>query len=338
MNSLLWFGLCLSAINAPEPELTRFEFSQRLMGISFDVSVYAPNEAAANAAVEAAYGRVRQLNAIFSDYEPESELNRLCKTAGKGQAIPVSRELFEILETSVALSEKTDGAFDVTIGPVVRLWRKARRTKKLPTSEEIKAAQSLVGYRMMKLDPQAKTVELTKPGMQLDLGGIAVGYACDDILPLFRARGMTRVMIDASGDILCGDPPPGEMGWIVGFAPDQPEGPPTRRALIKNGAISSAGDAFQHVEFNGVRYSHIADPKTGLGLTDRSLVVVIAKDCTSADAWDTAISVLGPDRGLKFIAERPPAAVFIMRTAANEDKPQIFESPNLKKYLVTPSK
>jgi thiamine biosynthesis lipoprotein len=338
MKTILWLGLCLTATNLPNPSLERYEFSQRLMGISFDISVYAPNEAVANEAAEAAFGRIRKLNAIFSDYEPDSELNRLCKTAGTGQAVPVSRELFQILETSVELSEKSGGAFDVTVGPLVRLWRKARQTKQLPDKAHIDMAKALVGYGMLKLDREHQTVQLAKQGMQLDLGGIAVGYACDDVMQMFKSRGLNQVMIDGSGDILCGEPPPGEAGWIIGIAPLMPDGPPTRNVQLKNAAISTSGDLFQHVEFNGVRYSHIVDPKTGLGLTDRSEVSVIARDCISADAWSTTVSLLGPERGLKFIAERPGAAAFIMRSAANEAKPEIFESPRLKEYLVIPGK
>lgn len=338
MNALLWLGLCFCATHQPEPMLTRYEYSQRLMGISFDISVYAPSETVANEAAEAAYGRIRALNGIFSDYEPDSELNRLCKTAGTGRAVPVSRELFEILETSVALSEKTDGTFDVTVGPLVRLWRKARRSKQLPDSAQIAAARSLVGHRLLKLDAQAQTVELTKAGMQLDLGGIAVGYACDDAMKLFRARGLTRVMIDGSGDILCGEPPPGQPCWIIGIAPNAPDGAPTRYVRLKNAAISTSGDLFQHVEFNGVRYSHIVDPQTGLGLTDRSQVSVIAKDCISADAWSTTVSLLGAEKGLKFLAPHPDAAALIMRTAPEQAEPQIVESPGFAKYQVVRAK
>lgn len=336
MIAYLWLGLCLSLNAAPETALERFEYSQRLMGISFDISVYAPSEAVANEAAEAAFGRIRQLNAIFSDYEPDSELNRLCKTAGMGRSVPVSRELFEILETSVALSQKSGGAFDITVGPLVRMWRKARRNKQLPDTRQIADARTLVGYQMVKLDRLARTVELTKAGMQLDLGGIAVGYACDDVLKMFQARGLTRVMIDASGDILCGEPPPGKAGWVVGIAPNTADGPPSRHLLLKNAAISSSGDLFQHVEFNGVRYSHIVDPETGLGLIDRSLVAIVAKDCISADALSTTVSILGPERGLKLIAEDPVSAAFIMRSESQDGMPQVVESPGLKKYLVDP--
>lgn len=333
MKPLIWLALCLADVAAPEPVLTRFDYSQRLMGISFDISVYAPNETTANAAVEAAYGRIRKLNAIFSDYEPDSELNRLCKTAGTGRAVPVSRELFEILVTSVQLSKKSEGAFDVTVGPLVRLWRKARRAKQMPDPEQVTAARALVGWKLIKLDHQARTVELTKAGMQLDLGGIAVGYACDDVLKMFQKQGLSRVLIDGSGDILAGEPPPGQPGWIVGIAPVSADGPPSRHVVLKNAAVSTSGDAFQNIEINGVRYSHIVDPKTGLGLTDRSTVVVIASDCLTADAWSTTVSVLGPERGLKLVAARPDAATLIMRTTAGQPEPQTIESPGLARMI-----
>lgn len=336
MSVMLWLGFCLSltTANLPEPTLTRYDYSQRLMGISFDISVYASDETVANEAVEAAYGRIRELNAIFSDYEPDSELNRLCKTAGTGRAVPVSRELWEIIVASLELSEKSSGEFDITVGPLVRLWRKARRAKQLPNSEEIAAARALIGYKLLKLDREARTVELTKAGMQLDLGGIAVGYACDDVLKLFQARKLSRVMIDGSGDILVGDPPPGQSGWIIGIAPESAEGPTSRRLSLKNAAVSTSGDVFQHIEINGVRYSHIVDPRSGLGITDRSTVVVVARDCITVDGWSTAVSVLGPDLGIKQLVKfHPEAAALVIRTRGNPLQLETVESPGLQKYL-----
>jgi FAD:protein FMN transferase len=337
MTALLWLGFLfgLTTANLPEPMLTRYEFSQRLMGISFDISVYASDETVANEAAEAAYRRIRELNAIFSDYEPDSELNRLCKTAGTGRAVPVSRELWEILLASVALSEKSDGEFDITVGPLIRLWRKARRNKQLPDPEQLAAARSLVGYKLIKLDHQTRTVELTKAGMQLDLGGIAVGYACDEVLKIFQQRKLPRVMIDGSGDILVGEPPPSQDGWTIGIAPTSPDGPPSRQLSLKNAAVSTSGDVFQHVEINGVRYSHIVDPRTGLGITDRSTVVVVAKTCLAADAWSTTVSVLGPERGIKkLVASHLEAAALIVRTTPRQPLPETVETPNLRRFLV----
>jgi thiamine biosynthesis lipoprotein len=335
MQVVLLIGIWLN-LGYFEPAPTRFDYSQRLMGISFDVSVYASDEKVANETVETAYARVRQLNAIFSDYEPDSELNRLCKTAGTHQAVPVSPELWDMLVQSVEYSKKSDGAFDITVGPLVRMWRQARKSKHLPTREQIAAAERLVGYQKMKLDFDQKTVELTVPGMQLDLGGIAVGYTCDDIMKIFKSRSLNRVMIDASGDILLGDPPPGETGWKIGVAPllKTEDAPPSRYVLLSNSAVSTSGDAFQYVEFNGVRYSHIVDPKTGLGLTDQSTVVVIAKDCTTADALDTTISVLGPERGLKLLTTIHGTATYLIRTKPGTDQPEFIESPAFSKFVI----
>lgn len=334
MQTVLLIGFCLS-MGQFEPAPTRFDYSQRLMGISFDVSVYASDEKLANETVETAYARVRQLNAIFSDYEPESELNRLCKTAGTHQAVAVSPELWDILVRSAEYSRQSEGAFDVTVGPVVRMWRKARKSKSLPTREQIADAERLVGYQKIKLDFNKKTVELTVPGMQLDLGGIAVGYACDDIMKIFKARGLNRVMIDGSGDILLGDPPPGEAGWKIGVAPllKTEDAPPSRYVLLRNAAVSTSGDAFQYVEFNGIRYSHIVDPKTGLGLTDQSTVVMIAEDCTTADALDTTVSVLGPEVGLKLLTTVPGTAAFVIRTKPGASQPEFLESPTFSKFV-----
>lgn len=336
MTALLLLGtlIGLTTANLPEPTLTRYDYSQRLMGISFDISVYASDEAVANEAVEAAYGRIRKLNAIFSDYEPESELNRLCKTAGTGRAVPVSRELWEIILASIEVSEKSGGEFDITVGPLIRLWRKARRANQLPDPAQIAAARAVIGYKLIKLDHKAQTVELTKAGMQLDLGGIGVGYACDDVMKIFQERKLTRVLIDGSGDILAGEAPPNKEGWIVGIAPTTPEGPPSRRISLKNAAVSTSGDAFQHVEINGVRYSHIVDPRTGLGITDRSTVVVVAKTCLAVDAWSTTVSILGPEQGIKKLVEsHPEAAAMIIRVTPDNPEPQTVESANLVKYL-----
>src|SRR5262249_47421113 len=139
-------------------QLERFEFTQIQMGMPFKVVLYASHADSANAAARAAYARLRELNGIMSAYDPESELMRLCKTAGTGTAVPVSRDLLSVLSQSLALSNKSDGAFDVTVGPLVKLWRKARRTKKLPSPEEIAAARDVVGFRFVRIDERAGTV------------------------------------------------------------------------------------------------------------------------------------------------------------------------------------
>jgi len=309
----------------------RFEFTQIQMGMPFRIVLYAPDADSANAAASAAYARIRALNAIMSDYDEESELMRLCRTAGTGRAGPVSRDLLRILSRSLELSEKSDGAFDVTVGPVVKLWRKARRTNRFPAAEELAAARELVGYQNVRIDEEAGTVELLKRGMQLDLGGIAVGYAVDDVLKRLADRGITSALVDGSGDIGVSDAPPGTPGWRIGIAPLEADKEPSRFVILKNAAVTTSGDAFQFVEFDGKRYSHIVDPKTGLGLIDRSSVTLIARNCTVADSYTKAIAVLGPERGLRLVDEVPGAAAIVVR--APEGKVETFESRQLREYV-----
>lgn len=327
------FMTVLLAGQSPKSTLERYEFALPLMGIPFKIALYAPDESAANAAAAAAFGRIRKLNGVLSDYEPESEMMLLCKTAGKGRAVPVSEDLWAVLSNAVDLSRKSDGAFDVTIGPVVRLWRKARKTRQFPAADELAAARALVGYENIRLDSKARTVELLKPGMQLDFGGIGVGYAVDEALKVLKARGITSAMIDGSGDIGVSEPPPGAAGWKIGIAAIEPEGEPSRYILLKNGAVTTSGDAFQFFEFEGQRYSHIVDPKTGLGLTDRSSVTVIAPDCTTADTYAKVVAILGPKRGLKLVEEVPQAAAIVIR--APEGKAEIRTSSRLKDYVIS---
>lgn len=327
-TSLISVAILIGQATDRLPE--RFEFTQIQMGMDFRVVLYAPDEDSANAAASAAYARIKQLNARLSDYDPESELMQLCRTAGLGKQVRVSPDLLAVLSHSLALSKKSEGAFDVTVGPVVKLWRKARRAKKFPAPDELAAARELVGFRNLRIDEQSGTVELLKSGMLLDLGGIAVGYAVDEALAVLKSRGIASALIDGSGDIGVSDAPPGQAGWRIGIAPLDADKVPSRFLILKNAAVTTSGDAFQFVEFDGKRYSHIVDPATGLGLVDHSSVTVIAPNCTIADSYTKAVSVLGPVRGLKLIDETPGAAAIVVR--APQGKVESFESKRLGEY------
>jgi thiamine biosynthesis lipoprotein len=244
----------------------------------------------------------------------------LCKTFATEVAPPVkvSDDLFFVLRKADELSGRCDGAFDVTVGPVVQLWRLARRTQELPDPKEFAAARARVGYKKVKLDPVQKAVQLLTPGMQLDLGGIAKGYAADEALKVFRDRfGITRALVAASGDIACGDAPPGETGWKVEIAPIA-RGQQPRTLILTNAAVSTSGDLEQFVEIGGVRYSHVLDPKTGLGLTGRRSVTVVAPSGVTADSMTKAVSVLPPERALELVEETPGSACSIVVLDKNE--------------------
>jgi len=250
--------------------------------------------------------------------------------------VAVSDDLWTVLCRSQELSEASDGAFDVTVGPLVRLWRRARRMQALPKEELLAAARAATGYCNLELDERQHTAKLLLPDMRLDLGGIAMGYAVDEALGVLREQGVTRAIMDASGDIGASDPPPGETGWRVGIVPlDAVDGPPSRYVLLANAAVTNSGDAFQFVEIDGVRYSHIIDPQTGLGLTDRSSVTVLARDCLTADSLATAVSVLGPDCGMSLVEATPGAAAIVLRRPHGEI--ELYESQRLSEYAISPA-
>ena len=313
--------------------LDRFEFREPHLGTIVGVTLYAPDEAVANDAARAAFARIEELNRILSDYNPDSEVMKLCRTAGTGQAVPVSQELFEVLTKSLEISAATDGAFDVSIGPVVKLWRAARRLRKLPNEEQLAAARDLVGWKNIVLDAKQRTVELRKEKMLLDFGGIAKGYIADQTRAALASRGIRQSLVAIAGDIAAGDPPPGREGWRIGVAPLlKPDGEPSRYLQLANCSISTSGDAFQFVEIGGVRYSHIVDPQTGLGLTRRSSVTVIAPQGATADAVATAISILGTDRGVKLIEQTKGTVALIVQM--RDDGPAVTESPGFAKFVL----
>lgn len=311
-----WAGLTAALLGLGGPNdhgATRFEFIETHMGSEFKVILYSPDALTARRASRAAFDRIAALDASFSDYNPESELMRLCDRAGD-LAVKVSDDLFDILRLSRAMSERSGGAFDVTVGPLVRLWRRARRDRKMPSEENLARARKLVSSSLMTLDPAAKTVRLARHGMKIDLGGIAKGYASDAAVKVLRAQGISRSLVAGAGDIVVGDPPPGRTGWSIaveGLGPGQ--GKPDLYLDLKNAAVSTAGDAERFVEIGGRRYSHIVDPKTGLGVVDRCGVTVVAPDGATADALDTAAYILGPERGLALVESTAGASAFIVR-------------------------
>ncbi|MEW4570259.1 FAD:protein FMN transferase [Tautonia sp. JC769] len=316
--------------------LKRFEFQETHMGSAFRLLIYCNDEELASGAARAAFARIALLDATLSDYKPDSELMRLSDRAG-GDPVPVSPELFEVLARSRELSGRTDGAFDVTINPVVKLWRRARRNRELPSRSQLDEALSRVGWRDLELDAQARTVRLARPGMRLDVGGIAKGYASDAALAELRGAGITRALVAGAGDIVVGDPPPGRPGWRVGIASADAEAGERRMLCLRNQAVSTSGDAERFVEIEGVRYSHIVDPRTGLGLTGRSSVTVVAPDGTTSDSLATAISVLGPDRGLALAEDTEGAEALIVAIEPGQNQYEIRRTPGFDRWLTGPA-
>jgi FAD:protein FMN transferase len=331
----------VASLNARDQEpgagqgLARFEFEETHMASPFKIVLYSMDEASARRASRAAYDRIAALNTILSDYDPESELSRLARTAG-GPPIAVSTDLFDVLQRSKAVYDLSGGAFDVTIAPVGRLWRRARRDRKLPDPGRVAEARLLVGSNQMVLDTKARTIQLKKPGMKLDVGGIAKGYAAQAALDVLKGAGVSRALVGGAGDIVVGDPPVGERGWKIAVAPLEPGKPdPHRVLLLANAAVSTAGDAERYVVIDGHRYSHIIDPATGVGVEDRASVTVVAPDGATADALETTVYILGPERGLKLVDETPGAAAIFVRSTPDGIK--TFESSRFKQVPTVPA-
>jgi len=310
-------GLPASFLGLPPgpQDLQRFEFALVRMGTQFRIVVYAPSRDEASRAAMAAFERVEQLEDIMSDYREESELVRLSREAVAAPKV-VSPELFFVLERAAHFSRLSGGAFDVTIGPVVQLWREARRTKRLPAPVELAQARAAVDYRNVELDPAARTVHLRRSGMRLDLGAIAKGYAADEALKVLQSRGYRSALVDAGGDIALGGAPPGAPGWKIAIDMAGPKGEDLPCTLVLHGlGIATSGDRFQFVEVEGERYSHIVNPQDGLGLKDSFSTTVIAGDAITADVLATTLSVMPVTEALKLVESLAGASAYLARQA-----------------------
>lgn len=330
-RSLFLLAFLNLPLGAAEP--VRFEYEEPHMGTKFRLVCYAADRAKADQAAKDVFARVAELNRIMSDYLPDSELSVLCAKNAQRPAGPikVSPDLYTVLDRAERTAYLSEGAFDVSIGPVVRLWRQARKDRRLPDADVLKETLAKVGYKNIVLDAKAMTVELKIAGMQLDLGGIAKGYAADEGLKIFAKHGITAALVAASGDIAVSDAPPGKTGWRVEIGSLSATAP--KRVLnLKQAAVSTSGDAEQFVEIAGVRYSHIVDPKTGLGLTGRRSVSVIAPRGITADSMTKMAMLLPPEKALQTIDKiKGAATLIVVKTATGED---VQQSKNFTDWLL----
>lgn len=286
------------------PPLRRFEYSQIHMGIAARLTLYAETEQKAEAAAKAAYARFAELEQIMSDYRPTSEINDVCRRAAYGP-VKVSEDLFRVLKRSLEVAEASDGAFDPTVGPLVALWRESRRTGVLASPAQVETAKAKVGWRFIELDSKARTVFIKKLGVKIDFGGIAKGDACDQAIMTLKRSGIANAMVEAGGDIKVSGHPPGTSGWLISIQGYR------GRMILKDRAISTSGDTEQFVDIGGVRYSHIVDPKTGLGLTNRIQASVIARDGLTTDPLATALCILGEKRSRSLLRRYRSQGIFV---------------------------
>lgn len=291
----LWACLLVSLARAED--LPRYDFSGPGMATTFRIACHAKDAASAEQATDACFKRIAELNAIFTDYDPTSELMRLCAPEAL-YPMTVSAPLYDILQQARQLAEQTLGAFDPTCGHLSQLWRRAKRQSKLPPTDRLKKAIEATDWRRISLHPESRSVTL-KTGTLLDLGGIAKGYAADECQRILKEYGITRAVVQAGGDTAVSNAPPGKHAWPITLRADAQH---ETMITLNQQAVSTSGDLYQFIEIGGQRFSHIISPHTGFGLTTPIACSVIAPNCTTSDALATAMCVLGQAEGLKIAA------------------------------------
>jgi len=288
----------------------KYEFSHQQMGTQIGLIFYAPEDIDAEGVAKSVFQRIDGLNASLSNYIEDSELNNLGKWAPL--EVGVSPELFQILKLSTAYAEKTDGAFDITLGPLIKLWKAALKRGELPKKREITSVMERVGYWNLEF-PTDTTVKLRKAGMQLDLGGIGKGFAADEAIKVLQKNRIHAALVDMGGDITVSGSPPNKEYWVLGFSYFDEKGEAVLKKIqLRNQAIATSGDLYQYTLIDGKRYSHIIDPKTGRALSNHIQVTTMAPNGAMADAYASALSVLGIRSGKKIVEETAGLEVFMV--------------------------
>lgn len=296
------------------------------MGSPLNITLYTDDSAKASQIAQQSYKIADSLNLIYSDYFENSELNLLSKKAGSNSFTVVSTALWDILQQSVRASQKSEGAYDITVGQIIKLWRKARKEKILPEENLLKKQLQTVGYQSIILDSTNHSVKLLNPNTLLDLGGIAKGYVAQIIIDYCKNRGIEKVLVDAGGDLAMAG-----TNWKIGVNIPDSEELMERYLILQNQAVATSGNMYQFVEINGKRYSHIVNPHTGLGVTHQRNVTVIAPDGATADWLATACSVLSVKKALRLIKSIPNCE--LLMTEIQKGKLKMWQSAGFERYL-----
>jgi thiamine biosynthesis lipoprotein len=293
-------GLALLLAASPGP-LVRHEATRMSMGCAYTVVAYGEDTEALQRVVEAALDEVDRIDRLMSHYKPESPLSRLNREAAAGP-VAVDGELFDLIAESVRYSRDSGGAFDVTVGPLMKAWGFFRGGGRVPSVAELEEVRERVGYRHLVLNGAEKTIRFDRPGVELDLGGIAKGYAVDRAVDRLRRAHVAAALVSAGGSTIFGlGAPPGRAGWDVGI---QDPAHPDAVALtvsLKDRSLSVAGGSEKSFERDGVRYSHVMDPRTGRPAHRVLSVAVLAADGTAGDALDDAFLVRGVEGSRRYL-------------------------------------
>lgn len=305
-----------------------------VMGTVLEFKVYCEEgRESCNNAVFEAYSEVKRLDDMLSNYKPDSRLSEINSLAGNGR-VPVPPEFFELTRRSLYFSYLTDGAFDITVGRLIDLWRMGQRKNVIPDSETIKKTVSeCVGFRKVELYPAKGEIDIKSPCLSLDFGGIGKGYAVDRAVRILKSRGIKSGIVNFSGNMYAIGSPPGEKGWIVGVQHPRKNDRVLTLIEIRDMAVSTSGDYERYFEIRGRRFSHIVDPRTGLPVSSVPSVTVVAGNATDADALSTGISVLGKREGIRILSDLDGVGAMIV----TEEKGglSIYKDPFFKSLEVS---
>jgi thiamine biosynthesis lipoprotein len=278
---------------AAPTDTLRLESSVVAMGSAYSVVVYGDDRTRLEEAVDAAFAEVHRLDEMLSNYKPESELSEVNRLAAE-RPVAVTPELFDLLAVCVAYSRESDGAFDITVGPLMKVWGFYKGTGRLPHRAEVRGALERVGYRNILLDPATRSVQFAKPGIELDPGGIGKGYAVDRMIEVMKQYGIRAALVSASGSSIYGlGAPPGEKGWRVQIRDPKDENKNVAEVLLKDESMSTSGNYEKFFRAEGKTYSHIMDPRTGWPAQGVLSVSVIAPRTIDSEAWTKPLFVNG---------------------------------------------
>jgi thiamine biosynthesis lipoprotein len=313
-----WLSLaawCQTA--AGQTSLHRHDASRMSMACLYAIEAYGPEKEALPRILDEALDEVDRIDRLMSHYKADSPLSRLNQEAAR-RPVVVEPELFDFILDAMRYNSATGGAFDITVGPLMKAWGFFHGEGHVPASRDLAAARRLVGPSHVRLDPVSRTIRFDQAGVELDLGGIAKGYAIDRVVRLLRARHVSAALVSAGGSTIYGlGAPPGRDGWDVAIQ-DPLDARKTARAItLRNGAISVAGRSEKSFESGGVFYSHIMDPRTGTPAQGVLSVAVLAASGTAADALDNALFVLGAEGGASCLRRfAATGALFFLPDAA----------------------
>jgi thiamine biosynthesis lipoprotein len=307
-----------------------------VMGTFARVVAVAADSNTADRCIKAAFAEIKEVDRLMSKYKSDSEISELNRD-GFTRAVKVSKPTYEVLQRSIEFSRLTDGAFDVTVGPLVDLWHSAEEANSVPADAELQETRSKVGYDKLILDANEESIRFAVKGMEVDLGGIAKGYAIDKAVEAMQKGGATGGMVDIGGEIRCfGSPPRGQNNWRIGLQdPDKAKdglnaGVPLLVLHLTDSAVATSGNYRRFVVIKGKIYSHIIDTKTGHSSEELTSVTIISPNATDADALATAVTVMGKEKGPALIETMPEVEAILI---TSPPKFEIIKTPGAGKFI-----